>query len=419
MFTKRAVAILSFEGPDPYSQAGGLGVRAAELATALAEAGSPTTLFFVGDPKKPNAQSPRKDLIWRRWCQWISAFHPGGVYDGEWGKLNDYTASVPPAVVDDVVMPAIARGERALVLCEEWHTAQTCIALDALLKYRGLREHVTILWNANNTFGFENVNWPALENAAAITTVSKFMKHEMARIFVNPLVIPNGIPERLLDAPPDAAVVQGIRQSMHGKPLLAKVGRFDPDKRWLQAIDAVAELKAMGHAPRLLVRGGSDPHGVEVFARAQARGLRVDDVVADGAASADLVAKLKASTADVVNLRAFLAPEILYAIYAAADAVLANSGKEPFGLVGLEVMAAGGLAVCGATGEEYAEPFVNAIVCDTADGRELATYVGSVYERPGAAEAMRRAGRATAARFTWPLVLDVLERKIEYVDRTR
>ena len=418
MFTQRTVAILSFEGPDVYSQAGGLGVRASELATALAASGAPTYLYFVGDPKKPNAETPTRDLHLRRWCQWISAYHPGGVYDGEWGKLNDYTASVPRAVLEEVVVPANARGERTLVLAEEWHTSQACIALDALLRYRGLRDSVTILWNANNTFGFENVNWPALTNAAAITTVSKFMKHAMASAGVNPLVIPNGIPQRLLDGPP-APLVEGIRVAMRGRPLLAKIGRFDPDKRWLQAIDAVAELKAMGHAPRLLVRGGSEPHGRDVFARAVERGLHVEDVQADGGEGADLLSKLTRSRADVVNLRAFLVPEMLYAIYAAADAVLANSGKEPFGLVGLEVMAAGGLAVCGSTGEEYAEPFVNAIVCDTADGRELATYVASVFTQPGAAHTMRQAGRATAARFIWPVVLGVLERKIDFVDRTR
>ena len=84
----------------------------------------------------------------------------------------------------------------------------------------------------------------------------------------------------------------------------------------------------------------------------------------------------------IVHLRAFLDEPTLYALYAAADAVLANSGKEPFGLVGLEVMAAGGIAVCGATGEEYAEPFVNAIVCDTSDGRELATYLRALFANP-------------------------------------
>jgi glycosyltransferase involved in cell wall biosynthesis len=99
----------------------------------------------------------------------------------------------------------------------------------------------------------------------------------------------------------------------------------------------------------------------------------------------------------------------------AADAVLANSGKEPFGLVGLEVMAAGGIAVCGATGEEYADPFGNAIVCDTSDGRELATYLKALLTDPALAARLRREGALTAARFTWPHAIEALERKIAYV----
>ena len=42
--------LLSFEGPDPYCRAGGLGVRATELATALASRGFATHFYFVGDP---------------------------------------------------------------------------------------------------------------------------------------------------------------------------------------------------------------------------------------------------------------------------------------------------------------------------------------------------------------------------------
>src|SRR4051794_680756 len=45
--------LLSFEGPDPYARAGGLGVRVTELAHSLAEAGYQTHLFFVGDPQRP------------------------------------------------------------------------------------------------------------------------------------------------------------------------------------------------------------------------------------------------------------------------------------------------------------------------------------------------------------------------------
>jgi glycosyltransferase involved in cell wall biosynthesis len=80
------------------------------------------------------------------------------------------------------------------------------------------------------------------------------------------------------------------------------------------------------------------------------------------------------------------------------------------------VMAAGGLAVCGATGEEYAEPFVNSIVVDTDDGRELAEYLRAVVDDPEAAQRMRMAGHDTAARYTWSTVIHALERKLAFVE---
>jgi glycosyltransferase involved in cell wall biosynthesis len=72
--------------------------------------------------------------------------------------------------------------------------------------------------------------------------------------------------------------------------------------------------------------------------------------------------------------------------------------------------------VCGSTGEEYAEPFVNAIVCDTADGRELATYLRALFANPRMGREMRRAGAETANRYTWAHALAALERKLSYVD---
>jgi glycosyltransferase involved in cell wall biosynthesis len=82
-------------------------------------------------------------------------------------------------------------------------------------------------------------------------------------------------------------------------------------------------------------------------------------------------------------------------------------------------MAAGGIPVCGSTGEEYAEPFHNAIVCDTDDGRELAEYIRSSYGDERAADRMRHAGYATATRYLWQSVLETLANKIAYVERTR
>jgi len=174
----------------------------------------------------------------------------------------------------------------------------------------------------------------------------------------------------------------------------------------------------MGHTPQLVVRGGREAYGEVVFARAAQLGLRVDRVEADGDDSEAVAEALERSDADVVVLRAFLPDETLYALYVAADAVLANSGKEPFGLVGLEVMAVGGIPICGATGEEYAEPFVNAIVCDTDDGRELAEYVASSYGDERRADRMRQAGYATANRYLWQNVLETLAYKIAYVARS-
>jgi hypothetical protein len=42
--------LISFEGPDCYSMAGGLGVRMQNLSRTLAEMGFTTHLFFIGDP---------------------------------------------------------------------------------------------------------------------------------------------------------------------------------------------------------------------------------------------------------------------------------------------------------------------------------------------------------------------------------
>lgn len=415
MIRPTKVVLLSFEGPDVYSQVGGLGVRVTELADALAQAGYDVDLIFIGDPNLPAIEERGPRLRLRRWSQWISAFHPRDVYDGEIGKLNDFASSVPQFVVDEIVAPASARGERVLVMAEEWHTVSTTIAIDRLLRERHLRHSATILWNANNTYGFWTIDWGALRRAATVTTVSKYMKFELAAVGQEALVIPNGIPARLL-AGASSAHVEAWRRALGERPTLVKVGRFDPDKRWYQAIDALERLiRSDDIDARLVVRGGNQPYGNEILARALEYGLDIS-TIGKAESEAEFFASIAQAQGHIINIRTFLSQEQLYALYAAGDAVLANSGKEPFGLVGLEVMAAGGLAVCGSTGEEYAEPFVNAIVVDTDDGRELATAVASVLKDVAFGVRLRAAGRETAKRFTWPTVIEMLQMKLEFIE---
>jgi glycosyltransferase involved in cell wall biosynthesis len=403
--------LLAFEGPDPYSLVGGLGTRVTELSAALAEAGIRTTLVFVGDPTRPAVERPAANLEYRRWCQWISEHHPGGVYDGEWGKSADFTSSVPPFVVDSIVEPAARRGEDVLVIAEDWQTAPAALELDRLLEERHLRERAILMWNANNTYGFDTMDWPALTHAARVTTVSRYMKFELQARGVEALVIPNGIPERIVGGPPEE-LVSALRDALAYRPLFVKVGRYDEDKRWMQAIEAFARVSAEHPEATLIVRGGREPYGDTIFARARDLGLAIEDVSVASREPDVFVERLASTKSGIVNLQTFVPEELLYALYHVADAVLANSGKEPFGLVGLEVMAASGVAVTGSTGEDYAAPFENAIVCDTGDGRELAAYLNALIADPALARSIRAAGAATAERYTWPIVLDILAHKI-------
>ncbi len=67
--------LLSFEGPDVYSSAGGLGTRVTELSEALAAQGYTTHLIFIGDPTKPSVESRLDDrLVLERWSQWVSKY---------------------------------------------------------------------------------------------------------------------------------------------------------------------------------------------------------------------------------------------------------------------------------------------------------------------------------------------------------
>jgi len=398
--------VLSFEGPDVYSQAGGLGVRVKGLSRTVAQLGFQTYLYFCGDPDLPGEESQEKGrLVLRRWCQWISARHRGGVYDGEEEKIRDWNASLPPSLIEEVIAPAVASGRNVVVLGEEWHTSWSMSLISDSLYYRGLRDRVVMLWNANNTFGFHRINWTSLALAATITTVSRYMKFRVWERGHNPIVIPNGIPRASIrDADPE--VVAELRAAAAADHFCFKIGRFDPDKRWIMAVSAAGYLKRHGKRVRLLVRGGREPHGGEVLTHAQHQGLNIVHVDSP-AEPAGLAAVLRQHPeADMVNLTSFVSDPMLGVIYPTCDAVLANSGHEPFGLVGLEVMAAGGLAVTGATGEDYANAYRNALVLETDDAIELVTELNLIQQRPKLAAAIRRRGRTTARAYTWEKVIE-------------
>jgi alpha-amylase len=411
--------LLAFEGPDRYAQAGGLGVRVTHLSRALAAADAETHLLFIGDPAAPGREIQIDGrLTLHRWCQWISAHHSGGVYAAEEAKLWDLSRSAPPFIMEELVRPALAAGRLPVVLAEEWHTAEAVARLHDRLQEEGLRERCLLFWNANNTMSFHRVDWPRLNHAAQLTTVSRYMKHLMWQMDLNPLVIPNGIPQTLLE-PVDPDLVASLHHTLSfdgNTIMLFKVGRFDPAKRWLMAVEAAARLKEAGFRVVFPLRGGVESHGAEVLAQARARGLSVVDVEGNPATQEDVVSLLRAAPpANIYNLRFFMSQEMLRLFYRAADAVLANSGHEPFGLVGLEAMAAGGLAFTGITGEEYTLHNQGAVALDTDSPTEIVTQILALKADEERAQAMRRQARRQAATFTWDRIKEILMDKIQFV----
>ncbi|HEY1268602.1 MAG TPA: glycosyltransferase family 4 protein [Candidatus Binatia bacterium] len=412
--------ILSFEGPDGYARAGGISSRITGLSRALADAGFESHLWFIGDPDLPGHENHGR--LWlHRWCQWISKYHPGGVYDGEEGKRADYAASLPPFLCREILLPHLRRGGRAVVLAEEWQTVDTVLHLDWLLRGARRRDQATIFWNANNTYSFDRIDWAQLDAAAVITTVSRYMKQMLWTCGVNPLVIPNGLTAEAFLAPPREALA-AFRTRVRNRTLLTKVARWDPDKRWLLAIETVRMLKKVGWRPLLLARGGSEAHGSEVLAQAAASGLKVLRRSSRNQGIDGLLDALEdIDEADIVDLSTPLRPESCRLLFRGSSAVLANSGREPFGLVGLETMAAGGVACTGATGEDYAVPGQNALVLETSDPWEFVTLFQELRANPLKDRALRRAGRTTAEQYSWAHIVRrlLLPRLHMIADRVR
>lgn len=413
-------ALVSFEGPDPYSLAGGLGVRVSELAQSLAQHGFETHLIFVGDPseERHELREAGRLHLWRV-CREISRYMPAGVYEGEEGKLERFRQIVPSLVHEQIAIRTAEANQLLVVMGEDWHTAATMIEISDLLYWHGLRRRALLLWNANNTFGFTRIDWRRLTFTTQILTVSRYMQQLMKDQGVNPLVIPNGIPSRHLEAVQDARI-ERFRAQFAGRLTLTKVARFDPNKNWLQAVRAVRRLKALGLRPLLFMRGGVEGHGHEVLAEINTLGLqRCDLRLVNPSPERCLDAFDELPDCDAIFLRFFVPEEVQRLLYCGSDSVLANSSHEPFGLVGLEVMAAKGLAITGSTGEDYAQHLLNAIVLDTSDPDEIVGSQLYLRSNPAVAAELRRVAGLTSSFYVWDRVIEKLISKLQYLVMTQ
>jgi glycosyltransferase involved in cell wall biosynthesis len=232
------------------------------------------------------------------------------------------------------------------------------------------------------------------------------MAQRMRQLGVEALVVPNGLDADAYGATDPVAFAQ-LRYRFRDRIVLTKMARWDPDKRWLETIDIVSELKRRGQRPLLLARGGVEGHGSDVLGRATHAGLTTvhRDLPHSGTRGA-LEALADVNGADIVVLGSHVDADARRLLFRSSDAVLANSRHEPFGLVGLEAMAVGGLACTGCSGEDYAVSGQNAVVLHTEDPTEFAGLFGNLRSNPAAVRSMRRAARKTAEQFAWPRIVE-------------
>lgn len=419
--------VLCFEGPDSYSMAGGLGDKITCLTNTLAKMGFTVHHLFIGDPAMDGIEF-RKDgkLVLHRWCQWISESHGGGVYDGELWKLDDYTKSAPLFVVQEIASPAISQGKLVVILGEEWQTAGAMCCIHDLLHIYHLRDKVVMFWNANEIHGFEQIDWEYLSHATTITVVSEYMKQIMLQRSINPVVIPNGIAEALLEEVNKADVSQ-IREALGTETIFTKVARWRKDKGWKPAVRAVHNLNKLGDGSKLLAHLAIESDRQKIAHQANFLGLVMKNINLEGdpqkhylrAASEQdftpyLEALSKGATADILNLLFPIPPSFLRVLYQASDVVLASNGHNPFGLAGLEAIAAGALVFTSRSAEGHAEHMSNAIILNNYTAEEIQFYTSHLRMHPEKREKIRASARQTAEQWTWQEVVLRLLRQLEH-----
>ena len=110
----------------------------------------------------------------------------------------------------------------------------------------------------------------------------------------------------------------------------------------------------------------------------------------------------------------------LEAEFAKADVFVLPSVHEPFGIVALEAMQRGLPLVSSNVGglPDFVSDEENGLLFDPADVVALASAIARVLDEPGLAERLIDGGLKTSARFTWPHVIDDLDRVYAEVRRS-
>lgn len=231
------------------------------------------------------------------------------------------------------------------------------------------------------------------DDAAAILTLGAEEQRLMAERHPGRKVVlfPNGVDTQRF-ASGDGADFRRKHGIAADARVILVMGRIDPQKNQLLAVQALAEvLKSEPHAHLLLI-GHVTNDAYHATVQEAIRAGRVE-------ANVTLIPGVASASPDLVNA------------FHAADIFLLPSIHEPFGIVILEAWAAGLPVVASRVGgiPTLVDDARDAILFDSGDVRCLAEALKALLVDAGRSKALAAAGRAKAnARYSWDSVTDKL-----------
>jgi glycosyltransferase involved in cell wall biosynthesis len=410
-----AVVLLAFEGPDRYSRRGSLGDQVAGLGTAFAAAEYATTVVFVGDPEAPHEESASTGgdgtLRLVRWGQWISRYFPGGPYEDEDARVHDYSEGVPTYLTQLDAVTALSPdpagvGPRLVVIAHEWQTSGALLRLDRVLRERGVRHRALLVWTLRHLLNLAHVDLPALSATCSVTTVSRYLKHELWKHGLDPVVLPLGVDDDCFR--PVAPELEESAAALSRDRLLLVASALPPD--WESTVyAAIGALKHGGRRPLLVV---GTPVPVAASALAGAPDLTFG-------ALAGLDAGLAHTTADVLISATQLDAATMRALQGAATANLLLGGYDATESTLLSAMAAGAVCVTDRAMSDALVPFQNGVGLETRTTAELVATLVELDRDSARLQAIRAGARATAEGYTWPRTLAALRVKLEFLAGAR
>lgn len=224
--------------------------------------------------------------------------------------------------------------------------------------------------------------------ASAVITCSQAMHDEVTRLFELPgervSVVPNGIDPARWRVTPRARAAARLRIAADG-PLVAFAGRLVHEKGVHTLLDSLPALRRAHPGLRLIVAGSGGYLG-QLQARARSRGV-----------------------ARAVEWAGFVPEADLPALLAAADVAAVPSLYEPFGIVALEVAAAGTPLVVAQTGglRDLVTSGVASASFPAGDAAALAGAISAILADPAAARrATARAARVIRRDYAWHTVAE-------------